>query len=254
MKGSARGTAGSGVSGMKDTPTRVFAVMCVLVVVWTTVYWLYEPAEPPVTLDQTPAPRGTSGELTQGPMAEVTPPIAPVERRPAMSATPAPRSIPPEQPRTRVIPPEFYDYTVQRGDTLETIARKLLGDGRLWTKIAEANGLRDPNKLVPGKTTLRIPKDPTNIQGKEVPIPIRSSPAAQQPATEPPPPTPPAREPPPAVQEYVVRRGDTLSGIAKAFYGKSALWRVIYEANQDVIDDPDQVKPGITIKIPPQQE
>ncbi len=244
---------------MKDTPTRVFGLMCVLVGVWTTVYWLYEPGEPPVTFDQTPTKvadplSDASAAPSGGPLAELTPPIPPPERRPApRAAADQPKPIPQESPKTRVVPPEYWDYTVQPGDSMESIARKLFGEGRLWVKIAEANPLLDARKLIPGRTKLRIPKDLSNIQGKEVVVPQDApEPAARKPDPEP---VVPANTPKPAEptqKEYVVKSGDTLSGIAKAFYGKSSLWRKIYEANQSVIDDPDNVKPGTTIRIPPQ--
>ncbi|MEZ5463223.1 LysM peptidoglycan-binding domain-containing protein [Dokdonella sp.] len=52
------------------------------------------------------------------------------------------------------------------------------------------------------------------------------------------------------VQTYTVTRGDTLSGIAKKFYGKASQWRVIYEANTDRISNPDLIQIGQVLKIP----
>ena len=49
---------------------------------------------------------------------------------------------------------------------------------------------------------------------------------------------------------YVVVKGDTLSGIAKREYGNANKWRTIYEANKDVIKDPDLIYPGQELKIP----
>jgi nucleoid-associated protein YgaU len=51
-------------------------------------------------------------------------------------------------------------------------------------------------------------------------------------------------------QSYTVEKGDTLSAIAKQFYGKSSAWRDIFEANRDQIDDPDRIFPGQVLKIP----
>ncbi|MDD5504173.1 MAG: LysM peptidoglycan-binding domain-containing protein [Candidatus Omnitrophica bacterium] len=51
-------------------------------------------------------------------------------------------------------------------------------------------------------------------------------------------------------QEYIVKQGDTLSHIAKAFYGKAAKWTLIYEANADTIKDPAKVREGMKLKIP----
>jgi nucleoid-associated protein YgaU len=50
---------------------------------------------------------------------------------------------------------------------------------------------------------------------------------------------------------YTVRKGDTLSHIAKAHYGRASQWKRIFEANRDQLDDPDLIKPGQVLKIPP---
>lgn len=51
---------------------------------------------------------------------------------------------------------------------------------------------------------------------------------------------------------YVVEKGDSLSKIAKHFYGKATAWKSIFEANRDQLSDPDLIKPGQILKIPPQ--
>jgi nucleoid-associated protein YgaU len=50
---------------------------------------------------------------------------------------------------------------------------------------------------------------------------------------------------------YEVVSGDSLSKIAKREYGNANEWRRIYEANQDVLKDPDKIYPGQKLKIPP---
>jgi nucleoid-associated protein YgaU len=56
--------------------------------------------------------------------------------------------------------------------------------------------------------------------------------------------------PEPADQTYTIESGDSLSKIAKHFYGDASKWRQIFEANRDTIKDPDLIHPGHTIKIP----
>lgn len=51
-------------------------------------------------------------------------------------------------------------------------------------------------------------------------------------------------------QTYTIEKGDTLSHIAKRFYGKAKFWRQIHEANRDIIEDPDRIFPGQTIRLP----
>ena len=65
------------------------------------------------------------------------------------------------------------------------------------------------------------------------------------------PPTPRAVEMPPvASDEYVVKSGDTLSGIAEKIYGTSRRYLDLYRANRDVLSDPDDLPVGTTLLIP----
>ena len=54
-----------------------------------------------------------------------------------------------------------------------------------------------------------------------------------------------------AAKIYVVKSGDSLSKIAKAEYGNANAWNTIYEANRDILKDPDKIFPGQKLKIPP---
>lgn len=49
---------------------------------------------------------------------------------------------------------------------------------------------------------------------------------------------------------YTVERGDTLSGIARQFYGDSSMADVLFEANRDRIEDPDRLTPGQELRVP----
>lgn len=51
---------------------------------------------------------------------------------------------------------------------------------------------------------------------------------------------------------YEIKKGDSLSAIAKRAYGDASKWRTIYEANKDQISNPDLIYPGQKIKIPNQ--
>jgi nucleoid-associated protein YgaU len=52
------------------------------------------------------------------------------------------------------------------------------------------------------------------------------------------------------VEYYVIKSGDTLSGIAAKYYGKGSLYPRIFEANREVIKNPDLIYPGQKIRIP----
>jgi len=49
---------------------------------------------------------------------------------------------------------------------------------------------------------------------------------------------------------YTVAAGDSLSKIAKNFYGNSGQYMKIFEANKDKLSDPDKIKPGQELVIP----
>ena len=58
---------------------------------------------------------------------------------------------------------------------------------------------------------------------------------------------PPARE---EVEYYVIQSGDTLSALAKKYYGNAGDYPRIFEANREVIKDADKIYPGHNIRIP----
>ena len=47
-----------------------------------------------------------------------------------------------------------------------------------------------------------------------------------------------------------VAAGDTLSAIAEQWYGDTASYRIIFEANRDQLTDPDVIVPGQLLRIP----
>ncbi|MFC6997607.1 LysM peptidoglycan-binding domain-containing protein [Rufibacter roseus] len=55
---------------------------------------------------------------------------------------------------------------------------------------------------------------------------------------------------PAAHDTYTIKSGDSLSKIAKNFYGDAQQWHKIHEANKDQIKDPNLIHPGQQIIIP----
>ncbi len=90
----------------------------------------------------------------------------------------------------------------------------------------------------------------SNVQGTIPPPPVRQPGATQTP------PRPTAKSTgatgthhAAGGQTYVVKQGDTLSGIAKKFYGDSSQWKKIQRANPE-IKDPKKIHPGMKLTIP----
>lgn len=58
---------------------------------------------------------------------------------------------------------------------------------------------------------------------------------------------------PPAVEPfefYTIQRGDSLSKIAKSYYGDAMKYPVLFEANREIIKNPDLIYPGQVIRVP----
>ncbi len=55
----------------------------------------------------------------------------------------------------------------------------------------------------------------------------------------------------PEAQYYTVVRGDTLSKIAKQYYGDANKYPAIFEANKPMLKSPDLIYPGQMLRIPP---
>jgi nucleoid-associated protein YgaU len=49
---------------------------------------------------------------------------------------------------------------------------------------------------------------------------------------------------------YTVKKGDSLSAIAREHLGDASKYREIFEANQPLLDDPDRIYPGQVLRIP----
>jgi len=104
--------------------------------------------------------------------------------------------------------------------TLEGEAETMEAKGRVMTEFNQL--IRTENTI----NRIRVKEAPA---AKPVPIPVPT---------------------PDEVTPYVVQSGDTLSALAQRFYGKASLYMKIFEANRDILSDPNLIKVGQKLKIP----
>ena len=80
--------------------------------------------------------------------------------------------------------------------------------------------------------------------------------AQPKPVTAPLPKPEPVIEPPlPKVIYHTVAKGENLSQISEQHYGDQRHWKVIYQANRDIIGaNPDKLRPGTKLRIPSPEE
>ena len=227
---------------MTDSTSRLVGVFCVLVAVWVVVYWWWDPARDPVRVsfaaeptDLRPVHIDAAPETAPPPIVHPAPrtePRATPEPQTRLPARPMPNPEPrPVDPLVGVVPPAFEDYTIRPGDTYAAIAQARYGDERYWESIARANPLKDPRRIRPGEV-IRLPVDPSNVQGRRV--------------GDTPDPAPPRQQ-----LDYVVKPGDTLGQISESFYGSARYAELIFEANRESLRDADDIRVGQTLRIPP---
>jgi nucleoid-associated protein YgaU len=181
----------------------------------------------------------------------------------------------PDAPRPVVEPPapaptpaaaKEYWYEVQKGDTLERIARALYNDGALWKEIHEANpSLPDAHSIKVGHK-IKLPKEPSvasafvttkdagaTSESHTLATPpdhasnggaLKSEPAKNEKSAS------SGFKRTTAIEQYKVQKGDTLMSIALANYGTKGAWKLILDANVDAIADKDRLKVGTTLKLP----
>lgn len=220
----------------QESSQRVLFSMTLLAMLWVVVYWSWGPSEPkPLVSFDDPSgvtePTALTGSGGRAQPAITEPSVGGVPPIQDAGATGGAG----EGAGLRVARPEFRTHVIQPGETLEDIALQEYGERRLWRVIAEANPLRDVERIRAGDT-LRVPVDPNNVQGVIV----------DQAGERASPQTPPA----PEFVEYVVKPGDTLSEISQAYYGTIRNADLIYQANRDSLSSPDDLKLGQTIRLP----
>ncbi len=113
------------------------------------------------------------------------------------------------------VDPSMFLYEVSKdGATWESLAKDLYGDA------SKAGVLRHNNE---GMTS---PKGPIFVPAKDE-LGVAAS-----------------------VRTVVVLQGESLWQVAKRTLGKGSEWKAVWEANRDVIPDPDLVAPGTVLRIP----
>lgn len=161
-------------------------------------------------------------------------PGIPVAINPNETAEPARRTtLDTIVPSGTVSPVADRTHKIEEGETLTVIAEKLYGpgNGKYWTKIIEANPGLNPRNLTVGK----VIKIPALVRETSRTASVLTTDSTL----------------PGGQKIYVVKTGDTLSGIAARadVYGSAGKWRLIAEANRNI--NPNALRVGTKLIIPP---
>lgn len=123
------------------------------------------------------------------------------------------------------------EHVVSQGDHLWNISEKYYGNGYNWVDIAEANSLANPGQIFSGQK-LSIPKVGLRVTSKIDTIATTDATAAI------------------FGDSYTVTKGDTLWGIATSAYQDGYQWPKIYQANKEMIVDPNIIEVGTHLTLP----
>lgn len=173
------------------------------------------------------------------PRLPAEPPLAPAPafQSPAAPATSPTASAPASPPpaAARLLPPSAQpkSHEVQPGESLSVICDRYYHDQALLDEFARFNNISDLDDVRAGQR-LRLPSA-AELSGKA-------------PATAAPPPA--ATQAKADAKTCTVQPGETLMQIAARHLGSRSRWRELFEANRDVIDDPDSVEAGTVLKLP----
>jgi nucleoid-associated protein YgaU len=135
----------------------------------------------------------------------------------------------PEEPPVEPVLDDI-EHVVKPNENFYSLARHYYGDGRYFKEIKAANPAISPTRMTVG-TKLRIPHPEKVVQKSQAPA---VSPAGSD-----------------SGEFYTVKKGDSLSSIARRLLGSEARWKAIYEANRDVIgNDPGRLQLDMKLRIP----
>lgn len=128
-------------------------------------------------------------------------------------------------------------HKVRPNDNLLNISRRYYGDETKWKKIYVANkgNVKNPDTLYIGQELLipEIKNEKKNTLGSEVPLEKK-----------------PEKGTTINSGTHIVVSGDTLYNLARKYYNDSAMWDIIYNANEETIDDKRLLKTGQILIIP----
>lgn len=130
-------------------------------------------------------------------------------------------------------------YTVQHGDTLQSISRKFYGSSNYWQKIREDNKMTASSSLKTGRVLYIYP---LGMKAGGTESPNISNPSTGSAVNTGKPNTPGGES------YYIVKSGDSLSKISEKYYGTKNNYKAIMDANG--LTSANALKPGQKLRIP----
>ena len=124
-------------------------------------------------------------------------------------------------------------YVVKPGDTLYDISEKYYGRGELWTIIAQANPLINPDKLLVGQKIIIPPKGQAENKYDAAALNLPDDVDVSE------------------LRAYKVKAGESFYTIARDELGKASRWREIFRINKKLVKGkPERLKAGQVIYLP----
>ena len=137
--------------------------------------------------------------------------------------------VPPARDSIEVQPVAFRVVKVRPGDNFSRIAARELGSAQKYPLLMLANPKLAARRMQIG-SPVRIPMV---VGGKKTLAVVTDSGQREG-----------------SVALHRAKNGETLSGIAKRYYGKASQWRKIMAANRNQLRRPESLRAGMRLSIP----
>ncbi len=113
-------------------------------------------------------------------------------------------------------------YVIQPGDTLVSIAKMIYGQKQRWKELAKLNKVANVEKIYAGKT-LKFTSDSDSADYE-------------------------ARWDALAKNSIEIKKGDSLSSLARKHLGNAQHWTVLWSLNRETIENPNKIRVGSVVK------
>jgi nucleoid-associated protein YgaU len=119
-------------------------------------------------------------------------------------------------------------HTVAPGEDLWKISDQYYQNGYNWVDIAQENQLANASQIEVGQE-LTIPRAAVKVVSEAVEV--QATPEIE-------------------ADEYLVQKGDSLWKISVRAYNDGYQWTKVWEANQEIIADPNVIEAGMLLALP----
>lgn len=178
------------------------------------------------------------------------------------AAEPVPETVPGDAAAEKTVPPAgaAEERPASGGEDLQPVQLTRRQDGGETATLEDrplpfggesAGGAGVAVPLDDDKMVFALPPDEQNVKPVKTAVPVAGGLPEETAAVPPVEKTPSVKKAEPEVRIHEVQPGDTLSAIARRYYGAASRYKLILTANRNVLKSENSLQPGQKLIIPP---